>query len=228
MKILIALLLLSIIPSAFCAVDRVKAVKGIAKTGETDFIAAEMPDGSVKWLRSGIQYRGNKVLNVSIADNRVTFVDAENKEYSLKLDDSVVKFGSTPQDKPQVGSKPVMLPRVPPSEFSKAKSRPTITYDIYPPKGTAVDVSKLDFDWINSDQNPMKSRPIMPNDKEFKQWPDWAKDRKDEFVDLYMQCGWAVEVATDNKGVSINFSRVSAKKESAELNNNNNNVKKMP
>ena len=190
---------------------RITEIPGfLVQTGKAQ-VAVSIEGKHSKWLEEGMTYEGNTIVRIDAAQAVVKIRDSRGDEYSLALNPSRIAGTLGLQPKFANPSQASLLPHVVESERSKGRRRETIIYDTYPPKGTTVRTDDLDWDWINSEQNPMHDRPANPVDPEFLKWPSMSKAEKDAFIELYRQCGYEISVITDNKGVGMISHRLQPK-----------------
>ncbi len=156
-----------------------------------------------RWLSEGEDYAGNKVIKIDAKGSVVEMNDSSGEAYSLRLDSETVLLGKIESnaDSRSIRSKQYPAPSV--EEIQRARAKKGIVLDVYPPLGKARSLEGLDLDWINSDQNPMRDRPLNPDSKKFVHWASMSESEKEEFLELYRQCGWQMTVTTSNKGVAL-------------------------
>jgi len=65
-----------------------------------------------------------------------------------------------------------------------------VIYEVYPPANVPRSKEGLDWDWIESDGNPMKTLPIRPSGDGMNDWPKKTPEEKAQIVEMYRQCGW--------------------------------------
>ncbi|MCX6943517.1 MAG: hypothetical protein NT173_01910 [Opitutales bacterium] len=194
--------------------SRITVVPGFLTQGTKALVAVRIEGLHSKWLGEGMSFEGNTILAIDVPNALVKIRDPLGAEYSLPL--NISKIIEAPSIHKKDGSKAAsLLPHVPESEIQKARRTETVIHDIYPPRGFKPRTDDLDFDWIKSAQNPMRDRPMNPVDREFIKWPSLSQAEKDAFIELYRQCGYGINVSTDNKGVGMLSRRLQPPSENA-------------
>jgi hypothetical protein len=189
-------------PEASPAV-RITEVPGFLVQRGKASVAVRITGLHSKWLEEGMTYERNTIEVIDVSLALVKIRDPQGVEYVLPLNINTIVGEVGVRAKSDAPKPAILLPHVAESEAQKSRRRETVIYDVYPKKGFKPRVDDLDWDWIKSDQNPMRERPTNPVDREFNKWPSMNQAEKDAFIELYRQCGFEVSVVTDNKGVGM-------------------------
>ncbi len=73
--------------------------------------------------------------------------------------------------------------------------------DVFPAVGHVPSSEGLDWDWIQSDANPMKKMATVPSTAETAHWSKLNAAQRADLVELYRQCGWAITVFVRRNGL---------------------------
>ncbi len=208
----VALAFLLRLANAQAAPARISSVVGFLIARNQPTVAVKIEGLHSKWLQEGMSYEGNTIVAVDVPNAVVRVRDPSGKEYTLPLNISKIAPAPGLVPAPDGTKVAVALPHVTESKDQVSRRTETVVYDVYPPKGFKPRTDDLDFDWIGSDRNPMRVQPANPNGKDFLKWPTLTQAEKDAFIELYRQCGYDINVVTDNKGVGMLARRINPKK----------------
>jgi hypothetical protein len=198
------------------AQNRVALFGGVMKVSNHVFyfVGGLNGDGG-RWVREDRTFMGNKIIGYDSARQILNLMDANGRNYIIPLNDPRIKTAlnsSTEIFKP--------IPNIgPPVAETLLKRKPTIITDIYPPSGAIPVIDGLDWKFIESEENPMKYKPMDPNREDTQRWKIMSTAEKAEVVNIYMQHGWATTVETNTKGVFYRFKKIPIGLSTKQINN---------
>jgi hypothetical protein len=207
------------IPRLFSEVpreSRATNLSGLLRIGNLSSASLKINGRPSRWLKEGDAESGNHLIRINVEESLVVLRDPNNQLYELRLDPSTIQLTSPGTGDGQgthIATKKLTPPA--PDELKRALSRETVIYDVYPHPNYKSSIDRLDFEWIDSDANPMRKTPIYPTGKEVLKWRSKSDSEKQELLDLYRTCGWEMTVINSNKGVTMRGRKISRDQTSA-------------
>lgn len=175
----------------------------MVRVGDELFVSLQADNSAARWVKVGAHFAGRQVLGYDAATECVRLTLPDGAEERVKLVDAKIK---------QVGdSRPMNLVRMSGPSSKRAAVAATesaaVVFEIYPRSDEERDNAPLDWSFIDSAENPMRTLPFIPGDESLG-WQTWSPAAKREFVTLYRQHGWKISVIVSNHGVSLTYQRI--------------------
>lgn len=169
---------------------------GFFVVNSEEFVALSEADGRIAWVKVGEMF----------GDYRVRKLDRSADTLYVTLGQEKLVVPMSKQKVLKEESKPalVRLPDSPGKPTASVKSSKVIS------RFPASDLGErstegLNWDWINSDKNPMRKLPIQPSISEQDAWPNLSESAKEDLVELYRQHGWHITVELNEAGVGVRY-----------------------
>jgi len=183
---------------------RFEYFRGYFSLGEALFVAVGAHDQQPQWLQVGTMHRANQIVTLDLTTQILTIKDPAGDLYQLPLTQLEKSPGGPPLDsstRAKAGPA-VRLPQgAPPPGY-----KPTVVHEVYPPEGMPRSKALLDWEWVDSEANPMRQTPVPLT------MSDWQKCRTDiernDLIELYRQHGWEVTVKRTNKSLDIDYRKL--------------------
>jgi hypothetical protein len=157
-----------------------------------EFVSLARVGNSGRWIPVGGRFEDYRVGRLDRAGSAVVLLDASGTEHRVALELAVI---TTPAPEVNATNARVRLPMPPVSEARKGPGpAESEIVDVFPADGTIPSTEGLDWDWINSPDNPMLKMATLPSISETKKWSKFTAAERAELVELYRQCGWAISV----------------------------------
>lgn len=183
---------------------RFEYFRGYFSLGEAMFVSVGAHDQQSQWLQVGTMHRANQIVALDLTTQILAVRDPAGELYQLPLTQLEKSPGGPPLDSSnRAKAVPAMrLPRgAPPPGY-----KPTVVYEVYPPEGTPRSKTPINWEWIDSEANPMRQTPVQFTRS------DWEKCRTDaernDLIEHYRQHGWEVTVKRTNKSLDIDYKKL--------------------
>lgn len=157
--------------------------------GEQTFVSLASDGSTGTWRKIGGTYKENEIVRFVEAEHFLILRDPHGEEFALRLAASAIKDSGV--------SAPPGVVRFSPSLATPAKADDAL---LYPPKDAPRSKEGLDWDWINSDANPMRYAPVFLRREDKPRWEKFTPQQKAELVEFYRQCGWFITVIGNGGG----------------------------
>lgn len=180
---------------------RFEYFRGYFSLGEALYVSVGAQDQQPQWLQVGTIHRANQIVALDLTTQILTVKDPAGDLYQLPLTQLEKIPGASPVDSStRAKAVPAMrLPKGPPPPGY----RPTVVHEVYPPEGTPRSKAPLNWEWVDSEANPMRQTPVRFTKS------DWEKCRTDgernDLIEHYRQHGWEVTVKRTNKSLDIDY-----------------------
>lgn len=169
--------------------------------GDAQLVWLVAPGKDAKWVKVGESFHEYRLVRLDTAADLLYLQGAAQGEIAVKLARARVKLGGASQA-------PVRLP-VPRTPSPRSGPVPlNETYSVFPANEIQRSEAGLDWDWIESERNPMRRAPIQPSIAEQEQWPHLSEAEKGELVELYRQCGWHITISHRSSGVGLSYVKI--------------------
>lgn len=191
------------------------AFRGFFVLGDgKEFVSLSRPGHEARWVPVPGSIQGHRIAKLDRAKQVVTLITASGEEMHVPLEGAVIgKVKLQPAPPPEVVQTEAG-PRVKlPVPASAGLERPTPpgaeVVDVFPAPGTVPSTEGLDWDWIRSDDNPMKEMATVPSISETKNWGKLTPEQRADLIELYRQNGWAITVYVKRSGyIAANFKAI--------------------
>lgn len=173
----------------------------------SNFVSLASKDGAAKWVPVGGRWDGHWVREFDRQKQQVTIEGPDGARRILDLAAAQIVRGS---DAPQPAQPAVVRLPAPPGDRGRAKAVvASEVVSVFPPIGVEPSLEGLDWDWIESDANPMRKMATLPSMEETRKWPSLTPQERDDLIELYRQCGWGLRVyILSNGGTSGDTTRL--------------------
>ncbi len=177
------------------------------------FVSLSSPDATPRWLPVGGSYVGYKIVRFDQENSVLLLADSAGAEFRLPLRAAVIaaEARSKPIEAVQATAGPrVKLPGSPAGKTASAGAlKESEIVDVFPPKGSVRSAEGLDWDWILSDENPMRRLATIPSQSESRRFATMSAEERAALTELYRQCGWHQTVFVKANGrVAVNCERI--------------------
>lgn len=174
----------------------------------SEFVSLQTATDAARWLPVGARIADHRIVRLDRTAGTVTLETPTGEERIVRLETATVGRvtlrPATPEERTRAEQQRVRLsppadPRVavPPPEVVRAGE----IVDIFPAADQTPSAEGLDWDWIQSDGNPMRKTATLPSIAESAQWSKLSAAQRADLVELYRQCGWAITVFVRRNGL---------------------------
>lgn len=169
------------------------------------FVSLAGKDGAAKWVPVGGRWENVQVRDFDRQKQQVTIEHPDGTRQTLVLATAHIV---REKDRPPAAPPGVVRLPAPTGTGGKATASPEVVA-VFPPLGVEPSLEGLDWDWIESDANPMRKVATLPSMEETRKWPSLTPQERDDLIELYRQCGWGLRVyILSNGGTSGDTKRL--------------------
>jgi hypothetical protein len=179
-----------------------------------EFVSLSRPGHEARWVPVPGNIQGHRIAKLDRAKQVVTLVTSAGEELLVRLEGATIgTVKLQPAPAPEIVETEAG-PRVKlPVPAGARPERPTPpgaeVVDVFLAKGTVPSTEGLDWDWIRSDDNPMKKMATVPSISETKNWGKLTPEQRADLIELYRQNGWAITVFVTRSGyIAANFKAI--------------------
>lgn len=192
-------------------------LSGFFSLGERrDYVSLAPPSGgAARWWPIGASVEGWRLVAFDRQRGQLTLENAAGERLAIPLRAETVGQVAlrplTEMERGHAARERVRLPR--PSGPQVASSpelrRSAEIVDVFPALDSAPSADGLDWEWIESEDNPMRRVATLPSTAESAHWAKLSPAARADLVELYRQCGWAIRVFVRGNGlVAASISRL--------------------
>lgn len=193
---------------AALAAEPVWVFRGYFVLGErSEFVSLQTATDAPRWLPVGARFAEHRIVRLDRTAGAVVLETPTGEERVVPLASATVGQvalrPAAPAERPAADRARVKLS---PPSASRGPVPPEVAragevVDVFPPVGQVPSAEGLDWDWIQSDDNPMRKAPTLPSIAESSQWAKLTAAQRADLVELYRQCGWALTVYVRRNGL---------------------------
>lgn len=201
-RCIFALTCISLIFAPTVAGESQLRLRGYFALGDgNEYVSLSSRSGDGRWVPIGGRFEQFKLAQFDRAAGVLTLVSDSGEKRVISLEAAPVRVAGNSVRPAIDGAKVRFSPTGTAVPESRTLPREFEVVDVFPPEGGIPSAEGLDWEWIRSEANPMRNQATLPSLDESRKWANLTPAQKQDLVELYRQCGWALTVYVRRKGL---------------------------